>query len=138
MLLIQPWFFNTKNKFKKSPITTFVVIFSYLRGPKIQKFSLLVGTNHGGVSLHSHTFSPPVLKTTPPPLQNDVNDINLVSLLLTFNRLHTFILCFRRWLWASKCWISRWIRERNLFWTRALTPAHLHASTSPPELVTFH
>ena len=66
--MIQPWFFNTKNRFKKSSITTFVVIFSHLRGLKTQKFSLLVGTDHGGASLHSHKFSPPVLKIAPPPL----------------------------------------------------------------------
>ena len=29
------------------------------------------------------------------------------------------------------------IEEWNLFWARALTPAHLHTSISPPELVTF-
>ena len=57
--------------------------------------------------------------------------------IVTFTRLHTFI-CFHRWLWAAKCWLSRWIVERNLFWTRTLTPAHLHTSISPSELVIFH
>ena len=62
----------------------------------------------------------------------------LVSLLLTFNTFHTFIWCFHRWLWASKSWLSRWIVERNVTWTTALTHAHLRTSISPPELVTFH
>ena len=69
--------------------------------------------------------------------QKDVSDINLVSLLLTFNRCYTFSWCFHWWLEANKCWLSKWIVERNLFWARALNPAHLQTSISPPELVTF-
>ena len=59
-------------------------------------------------------------------------DFVLVSLLLTFNRSRTFIWCFCRWLWASKCWFSRWIIERNLFWTRLLMLVILDTSISPP------
>ena len=66
------------------------------------------------------------------------HDFARVYLLLTFNRSWTFIWCFRRWLWLSKCWLSRWIIERNLFWTRSLTLAHLHKSISPSEAVIFN
>ena len=35
--------------------------------------------------------------------QNDVDDVVLLSLLLTWNRFHTLIWCFYCWLWTSKC-----------------------------------
>ena len=66
------------------------------------------------------------------------HDFVLVSLLLTSNRYCTFIWCFRQSLWSSERWLSRWIIERNLFWTRLSTLAHLHTSISPSELVIFN
>ena len=41
-----------------------------------------------------------------------VNDVVLVSLLLTFNRFHKSFWCFYRWLWASKCRLGMcWVSE---------------------------
>ena len=36
-----------------------------------------------------------------------INDVVLVSLLLTLNRFQTLFWCFRCWLWTSKCTLRR-------------------------------
>ena len=36
-----------------------------------------------------------------------INDVVLVSLLLTLNRFQTLLWCFRCWLWTSKCTLRR-------------------------------
>ena len=59
-----------------------------------------------------------------------------VFIVLTFNVFDTFIWCFHQW--TTNYWLSRLIVKLNLFWTRALTSAHLHTSISPPELVILH
>ena len=35
--------------------------------------------------------------------QNDVNNVILMSLLLTLNKFHKLFWCFHCWLWSSKC-----------------------------------
>ena len=59
------------------------------------------------------------------------------SVTLIVNRFHIFIWCFHRWRWANKCWFSKWIVERDLFWAKAITSALLQTNMTQ-EWVTFY
>ena len=52
--------------------------------------------------------------------------------------LHNHLVFLSMTLRESKCWLSRWIIEWNLIWTRSLTLAYLDTSISPPEFVNFN
>ena len=59
---------------------------------------------------------------------NDVNDVVLVSLLLTLNRLLHFtplFWCFHCWLWRSKCRLGIILKPLLLLWTGTF-PAPKH------------
>ena len=46
--------------------------------------------------------------------QNDINDVVLVSLLLTFDRFHTLFWCFGCWIWTSNCRLGSWIEKYQI------------------------
>ena len=44
--------------------------------------------------------------------QNDVHEVPLVSLLLSFNIFHPLFWCFRCWLWTNKCRLA-WVKRQS-------------------------
>ena len=87
-------------------------ILSIYKNTNIVIYELNSGIKSYILPSKTNTFSKSKIETL--PKASVFNDIVLLSLMLTFNILHTFFLCFCCWLWVGKCLLVGYLTQYSL------------------------